>query len=120
VSDRNDAGALKAAELLSDSRCCGSGAGLALLWPRLADFAIPLLGSVWWLMRLAWASNNNYSAASPALVEPHPGVDVLAVHGRIDGRAGLARHDRMNRRTRWTIVNTNTPRPLPRLRRQVA
>lgn len=44
MSDRNDTGALKAAELLSTAGAAVLGAGLALLWPRLADFAIPLLG----------------------------------------------------------------------------
>jgi hypothetical protein len=43
VSDPNDKGELKAAELLSTAGAAVLGAGLALLWPRLADFAIPLV-----------------------------------------------------------------------------
>lgn len=43
MSDRDDKGALKAAELLSTAGVAVLGAGLALLWPRLADFAIPLV-----------------------------------------------------------------------------
>ena len=43
MSDCNDKGTLKAAELPSTAGAAVLGAGLALLWPRLADFAIPLI-----------------------------------------------------------------------------
>lgn len=43
MSHPNDKGALKAAELLSTAGAGVLGAGLALIWPRLGDFAIPLI-----------------------------------------------------------------------------
>ena len=61
------------------------------------------------------------TAARPAtaLVEPSSGKHLLAGHGRTVGRARVARHEQLNRRTRWTIVTTTTLFLLPRLPRLV-